>query len=80
MKFRINHRRIRRDIDPDEIFLDSRNLPNFNTQQFEGRLEKPIPKRSIVILGSFFIFVGVIFMWKLGNLQIVKGEAFYKKS
>lgn len=80
MKFRINHRRIRRDIDPDEIFLDSRNLPNFNTQQFEGRLEKPIPKRSIFILGSFFIIIGVIFTWRLGSLQIAKGEAYFKKS
>jgi penicillin-binding protein 2 len=80
MKFKINHKRIKRDIDPDEIFLDSRNLPNFNTQQFEGRLEKAIPKRSIIFLGSFFIAVAFVFMWKLGSLQIVKGEAYFKKS
>jgi len=80
MKFRINHKRIRRDIAPDEIFLDSKNLPNFNTQQFEGRLERSIPKRSIYLLGSFFIFMSIIFMWKVGTLQIVKGEAYFKKS
>jgi penicillin-binding protein 2 len=80
MSFHINHKRIKREIDPDEIFLDSTNLPNFNRQQFEGRIEKPIPKRSIFILGLFFSFMAVIFMWKVGNLQIVKGEAFYKKS
>lgn len=80
MKFKINHKRIKRDIDPDEIFLDSTNLPNFNTQQFEGRLEKPIPKRSIYVLGLFFSVIIFVFVWQVGTLQIVKGEAYFKKS
>lgn len=80
MKFHINHRRIKKDIDPDEIFLDSKNLPEFNTQQFEGRLERSIPKKSIFILGLFFSFFGLIFIYKLGVLQIIKGEAYFKKS
>lgn len=80
MKFRKKTNLINRDIDPDEIFLDSQNLPNFNTQQFEGRLEKPIPKRSIFIVGIFFAVVSFIFIYKLGSLQIVQGEAYYKKS
>lgn len=80
MKFHINHKRIKGDIAPDEIFLDSKNLPNFNTQQFEGRLEKAIPKRSIYLLGLFFAVIAMVFMVQLGNLQVVKGEAYYKKS
>ncbi len=80
MKFHINNRRVRKNIDPDEIFLDSKNLPNFNTQQFEGRLEKSIPKRSIFIVGLFFLAVSFVFTWQIINLQIVKGEAFFKKS
>lgn len=80
MKFKRRTNLINRDIDPDEIFLDSKNLPNFNTQQFEGRLEKPIPKRSIFIMGFFFTMVAFIFIYKLGSLQIVQGEAYYKKS
>ncbi len=80
MAFRINHKRIKRNIDPDEIFLDSQNLPNFNEQQFEGRLEKPIPKRTIFILGLFFTFITIIFIGKLSILQIVKGEYYFTKS
>jgi penicillin-binding protein 2 len=80
MKFHINHKRIKRNIDPDEIFLDSKNLPNFNTQQFEGRLEKTIPKSSIFAVGLFFLGVAVIFSWQIINLQIIKGEAYFKKS
>lgn len=80
MRFHVNKKRIRREIDPDEIFLDSKNLPNFNTQQFEGRLEKAIPKRSIFILATFFLFVIFVFTGKLGYLQIIKGDAYFKKS
>jgi len=80
MKFHINHKKIKRNIDPDEIFLDSKNLPHFNTQQFEGRLEKPIPKRSIFILGIFFFVIASLFMGKMVSLQIIKGEAYFKKS
>jgi penicillin-binding protein 2 len=80
MKFRLSHKRIKKDIDLDEVFLDSKNLPNFNTQQFEGRLEKAIPKNSILFLGGFFAIVAFVFVFKLGTLQIVKGEAYFKKS
>ncbi|ETB63682.1 TPA: hypothetical protein DIC38_03200 [Candidatus Nomurabacteria bacterium] len=80
MIFKRKKRRIKSEIDPDEIFLDSKNLPNFNTQQFEGRLEKPIPKRTISILSIIFIFFFLIFVGKLGYLQIVKGEAYLSKS
>lgn len=80
MPFHLNRRKVRRNIDPDEIFLDSQNLPDFNEQQFEGRLEKSIPKHSIFILGIFFTLVSVIFIGKLTILQIVKGEAYFQKS
>lgn len=80
MKFHINRKRIKREIDPDEIFLDSKNLPSFNTQQFEGRIERAIPKRAVFFLGSFFIFFAIIFISKVSILQIVKGDEFFKKS
>lgn len=73
-------RKFNREIDPDEIFLDSKNLPNFNTQQFEGRLEKPIPKKTISILSLFFLFFFLFFVGKLSYLQIIKGEAYLEKS
>lgn len=79
MSFHINHRRIK-DIDPDEIFLDSKNLPNFNTQQFEGRLEKAIPKNSIYLIGIFFSVVAIVFVWKAIDLQIIKGNYYFTKS
>ncbi|MEI6660204.1 MAG: penicillin-binding transpeptidase domain-containing protein [bacterium] len=76
----LNNKRRRVEIDPDEIFLDSKNLPNFNTQQFEGRLERAIPKRSVALLGSFFFVFIFIFMGQLLKLQVVEGDYYAKKS
>jgi penicillin-binding protein 2 len=67
-------------IDPDEIFLDSSNLPNFNTAQFEGRLEKPISRRVALFVGIFFIMIGVLYGYRVWNLQIKQGEAFAQRS
>lgn len=65
-----------KEIDPDEVFLDSSNLPNFDTNQFEGRLITPIGRGSIIFLGVFFALIGFLFVGKLGLLQIRDGEAF----
>jgi len=64
------------DIDPNEILLDSRNLPNFNLYQMEGRIEKPIPKYTMWLLGAFFIGVQAVFLWKIGVLEISQGDKY----
>jgi len=62
-----------KEIYPDEIFLDSSNLPQFDTAQFEGRLEKPISKRTVVFLGFVFLLVGIVFSGKMWMLQVEEG-------
>jgi penicillin-binding protein 2 len=64
------------DLDPDEVFLDSSNLPSFDTQQFEGNLERPISRRAFYTLSASFVVIGLVFLFSLGNLQIKRGEAF----
>ncbi len=69
-----------KDIDPDEILLDSSNLPNFDTFQFEGRLEKSISRRSIFILiGTLFLII-IIFIFRIWDLQIKNGSMYFSKS
>ncbi len=65
---------------PDEIFLDSENIQNFDVQQFEGRIEKPVSKRSIYFLGISFFVCGVLFLSRLAYLEINKGEFYLKRS
>lgn len=67
-------------IDPDEIFLDSSNLPQFDTDQFEGRIERPINRSTFIWLGMFFLLVGVVYSSKLWILQVKNGEAYEIRS
>ena len=67
-------------IEPDEIFLDSKNIQNFDRQQFEGRIEKPISKRSIFFLGTLFVIFTLVFGSRLIYLQIQKGDTYFKRS
>ncbi len=68
------------EIAPEEIFLDSSNLPEFNTHQFEGRIEKAISARNILYLGIFFLAVAVFFFGRIFYLQIVEGSTYAKRS
>jgi penicillin-binding protein 2 len=77
---RLRRRSHEKDIDPDQIFLDDKNLPDFDVHQFEGRIESPISRGTIVILGAAFLFVGMIFLGRIGFLQIKEGKAFAEKS
>lgn len=76
----VRYDRREKDIDPDEIFIDSHNLPNFDTDQFEGRIEKPISRRSIFILAGFFAVIVISFVFRVWNLQIQNGEFYFTKS
>ncbi len=74
-------RRIRTDfVEPDEIFLDAKNLPEFDTQQFEGRMAQSIGKKTIVILGIIFLVFGAVGIGKLSLLQLVHGQTYFDKS
>jgi penicillin-binding protein 2 len=68
------------DIAPDEIFLDDRNIPDFDVQQFEGRIESPIALRTVIFSGAFFLLIGLVFLGRTGILQLKEGEAYAKKS
>src|SRR3989344_2742261 len=67
-------------VEPDEIFLDSKNFQNFDRQQFEGRIEKPISKKNIKFLGILFLILAGLFGARLIYLQIQKGEAYLARS
>src|SRR3989344_6050950 len=67
-------------VEPDEIFLDSKNIQNFDHQQFEGRIERPIPKQTAALLGGFFLIITLVFGARLSYLEVEKGEAYLERS
>ena len=76
----VKYHRREKDIDPDEIFIDSENLPNFDTHQFEGRIEKAISRRSIFVLSGAFLLIIMIFIFRIWGLQIQNGNFYFTKS
>lgn len=64
------------EIAPEEIFLDSSNLPAHNRTQFEGRVERPMSRRAIFGVGVVFVAVAVVFSARAFDLQIAEGATF----
>lgn len=73
-------RRKSREIDPDEILIDSRNLPSYDTDQFEGRLEKPISRATLYSIAGIFLAVAVIFLGQAIDMQILHGRDYKAQS
>ena len=67
-------------VEADEIFMDSKNIENFDNQQFEGRIEMQISKKTVALLGIFFVILFISFSTRLGLLQIGEGETYLKRS
>jgi len=73
-------KKIKSSIDPDEIFMDSHSLPQFDADQFEGRIDTPISRGTLSIILIFFILVTLTFGYKIFSLQIMNGEFYAQKS
>ena len=64
------------DINPEDIFLDSTNLPGFEEHALQGRLEQPVSHRMFymvkILVGTLMLFL----IFKLGFLAIFKGPVY----
>ncbi|OHA30699.1 MAG: hypothetical protein A3B11_01105 [Candidatus Taylorbacteria bacterium RIFCSPLOWO2_01_FULL_44_26] len=69
-----------KEIDPDEILLDSRNIPDLDTDQFEGRLERPISRSILHGLVGLFIIIAGIFVVQSWKLSITHGAEYRLRS
>lgn len=79
MRFR--KRRYRdHELAPDEIFLDSSNQPDFNTNQLEGRLEKPLARASFWGIAISTLVVFGVLTAQAANLEILKGAKYALQS
>ena len=64
------------EIHPDEILIDSRNLPEFDTDRLEGRLERPLSQRTLFFVGGALILLFSALLVRASDLQILNGEAY----
>ncbi len=68
------------EISPDEIFLDASNLPNFNQNSLEGRLEKPLSRGTYIGFGIVICIVLVVLISQAVKLEIIKGATYAERS
>ncbi len=65
-----------REIAPDEIFLDSSNLPGLDRSQFQGRVVQSVSKRAITSIGIVFLFIALGFSTRAFDLQVAHGASY----
>jgi len=64
------------EIQPDEIFLDSSNLPSLDAARLEGKVERPISRIPVVSIGIVFGAIMIAFVGQAFSLQVVDGETY----
>ena len=67
-------------IEPEEIFIDSKNLPRFDPGRFQGRIEKSIGRQTIIAVGVAFAIIALLYIGKIWNLQIANGAVYATKA
>lgn len=58
---------------PDEIFLDSENIPGFARERLEGVIERPISRGAIYSFAIFLFLFGAFLFGRTFWLQVVRG-------
>jgi penicillin-binding protein 2 len=64
------------EIAPDEIFLDSSNLPGHESSQFEGRVVPTLSRRASIAVGVVFLLVALSFGARAFSLEVVGGGSY----
>lgn len=64
-----------REIAPEEIFLDSSNLPAHEYERPEGNVERPVSQRALIGVGVFLVLVVCTFLARSMSLEIGQGVA-----
>ncbi len=64
------------DINPEDIFLDSTNLPGFEEHRFEGRIERPMGPETFFIIKIVITVVILALVSKLWVLGIKQGPIY----
>jgi penicillin-binding protein 2 len=79
-RLRRNSVRSRLYSDTDATFLDSTNLPKFNTAQLEGRIVKTLTFTETITIGILFLAFALFVVWKAITIQVFQHEAYAKLS
>ncbi|MDP2651227.1 MAG: hypothetical protein Q8O98_01400, partial [bacterium] len=79
-KFRKRGAKRSRDIDPEDIFLDSANLPGFKSTHLEGRIERPMEARTFLFIKVIVLLFIALLGARLWALEIKDGSMYARVS
>ncbi|MEK7461676.1 MAG: penicillin-binding transpeptidase domain-containing protein [Patescibacteria group bacterium] len=68
------------DINPEDIFIDSTNLPGFEEHRFEGRIERPMNPTTFTVIKIVLIILIFALISKLWILNINQGSLYARIS
>lgn len=68
------------EIHPDEIFVDSANTQHFDTDQFEGRMERPIGRGALLFVTGLLGLLICLYGVRAFDLQYINGVAYAKQA
>lgn len=74
--FRKFKKRSYQDINPEDIFLDSANLPGFEEHALQGRIERPIGNATFVGMKVALSIITLLLVSKLFSLAILDGKIY----
>ncbi len=60
--------------------LDSENLPEFDRDRFEGRIERPLSRVALLSCGGAVALIIVALLLRAGDLQLMRGVAYAKQA
>lgn len=68
------------DINPEDIFIDSTNLPGFEEHRFEGRIERPMGPTTFTVIKIALAIMVLVLISKLWILDIKQGSLYAQMS
>lgn len=78
--FFLRNKKFKGTLTPDEVFLDSENIPGYVRERLEGIIEKPLGKTAVYFFAALVTFIGGLFLFRVSWLQIVRGQEFAARS
>ncbi|MBY0293797.1 hypothetical protein K2Q08_00495 [Patescibacteria group bacterium] len=72
--------RLTTEINPDEILIDASNVADFDRDQFEGRIERPLGRRTLVAATTLIALLFVAYIARASTLQLIDGEKYAERA
>lgn len=80
MRFFRRRKKKDRELAPEDIFIDSSNLPDFDQGRLEGRLERPISLTSLSLLSYAVLGLLLVLVAQAGIIEIARGGQYKEQS